>query len=249
MLFARPTPLLFEQWLQAPGATSVPTPAALQPGGSGAAPDLDALVPAPTPVPALIPGSGSGLGSLGRLPPPGSLSERMLRDAGLEPGAGAVLALQMAQQASCSDYQVAREQLERHSVKLPKLLQALVGFPDALLHTARTSFEGGWARLITAVVALLCGAALLIGAGVVHPIAFLLLLPLAGTLAAWVLLLPVRLATVLFGWALAAAELLVLLAVAVPPVLWMLQAGFKVAEAAAVDRALEAKAKAREADR
>jgi hypothetical protein len=193
----------------------------------------------PTPAPTT---SALFLEGLGRAPQTPGIAERMLRDAEApvaptDSGLGRWISA-----ATCTDELRSEfEAIEGSSLQgISPLLMRLVGLPDALLHTALQSLEGGPASVIPAVVALLLGLGLLMAMGVKHPLALALLAPLAGSVAAWLLLLPVWLLNKLFGWALAAVELLTVLAT-VPPVLWLLQVGLRVAETVAVDKAIEVK--------
>jgi hypothetical protein len=61
-------------------------------------------------------------------------------------------------------------------------------------------------------------------------------LPVVAGVIVWVLLLPIRLGAFLFPTALGAVELSAFVA-AVPPVLWMIQVAFAVAQTAAIESA------------
>jgi hypothetical protein len=225
-LLGTPTPGPFERADQEAGLVGHGTPPS--DAYSGFLESLKGMAPTPTPTE--------------------DLAERMLREAGVPAGKGLGSGLGLGStslsltQALCTEELRAEFQtIEDSSLgQRSSLLTALVGLPDALLHTVHQSFEGGAAKAIAAVLSILLGLGLLMALGVENPIALALLAPLAGSVAAWVLLLPVLLLNKLFGWAIAAVELLTVLA-SVPPVLWLLQVGFRMAETAAVDKALEEK--------
>lgn len=97
-----------------------------------------------------------------------------------------------------------------------RALETILGIPDAVFHTLGIIFSGGWTACLVKAPALLL--ALVVFAAVAREslIAAVIALPVAFSLACWLVLIPFQLAFFVFGQWLALADFFAFLAVSAP---------------------------------